>query len=85
MVYSEKKEQVAKSLWALLHKGPLLDADGEIIKQSGLSSGEMIIHRVCAAIVAPQDHPMPPLDDIATRLSDTYRMKVLEALTIMLS
>jgi hypothetical protein len=67
MVCREKKDGVAINLWSLLSKGPLLDADGEIIKQRGLSDGEAIIEWVCTAIVAPQDHRWPPLDDIATR------------------
>jgi hypothetical protein len=85
MVYREKKDEVAISLWSLLNKGPLLDSDGELVKQRGLSTGEVIIHGVCAAIVAPQDHPLPPLDDIATRLSEPWRHRILDALTILLN
>lgn len=80
MLYNEKKEEVAKSLFALLHKGDLLRNDGEIVKHKGLSSGEQLIYEVCCAIAKPDQHRFPALDDLANSLSENYRVKILLAL-----
>jgi hypothetical protein len=68
---------VASNLWSILHKDDLLFSDGRMVPQRGLSGGEAIVHGICAAIVEPDKHRMPPLDDIATRLSANIRAEVL--------
>lgn len=84
MSYSQDKYRVASNLWSILHKGDLLFSDGRLVPQQGLSSGEALVHGICVAIVDPQNHRMPPLDDIATRLSANIRAEVLGALTDLL-
>ncbi len=84
MSYTEKKYLVASDLWSILHKGELLFSDGRLVPQRGLSGGEAIVHGICLAIVDPATHRMPPLDDIATRLSANIRAEVLGALTDLL-
>jgi hypothetical protein len=84
MSYSEDKYEVAEKLWSILHKGDLLFSDGRLVPQRGLSGGEAIVHAICKAIVMPEEHRMPPLDDIATRLSANIRAEVLGALTDLL-
>ncbi len=84
MSYSEDKYEVASKLWSILHKGDLLFSDGRLVPQRALSGGEMVVHGICLAIVDPAKHRMPPLDDIATRLSANIRAEVLGALTDLL-
>lgn len=84
MSYTEKKYKVASDLWSILHKGDLFFSDGRLVPQRGLSGGEALVHGVCVAIVDPSGHRMPPLDDIATRLSANIRAEVLGALNDLL-
>jgi hypothetical protein len=87
MSYSENKYEIASNLWSILHKGDLLFSVGSVpprlVPQTGLSGGQAIVHGICAAIVDPKNHRMPPLDDIAD-LPPDIRAEVLGVLTDLL-
>ena len=83
MSYSDKYQEIASDLWADTYKGPLFDNNGKLVRYTGLSGGESVIYKVCAAIGVPASHSMPPLDDICHRLSDDWVHKILKALTEM--